>query len=207
MREGGTVCVETYARLHFGVLDLRGSEGRWFGGIGAAASAPSLWLSASRADALTIEGDDADRAAAFARQFLDYHHVSHGAFIQVHRALPPHAGLGSGTQLALAIGRALADLYDLDARPAALAHAMNSDRRSVPGHLLAAVSLSKEVDAPEAANAVLSSPGCRFPTHGAVSSSCRRDRRASAAPMKPTRSRVFRSRQSRTFITCHIWCS
>ena len=133
MREGGTVCVETYARLHFGVLDLRGSEGRWFGGIGAAASAPSLWLSASRADALTIEGDDADRAAAFARQFLDYHHVSHGAFIQVHRALPPHAGLGSGTQLALAIGRALADLYDLDARPTALAHAMNRAQRSAIG--------------------------------------------------------------------------
>jgi len=106
MREGGTVCVETYARLHFGVLDLRGSEGRWFGGIGAAASAPSLWLSASRADALTIDGDDADRAAAFARQFLDYHHVSHGAFIQVHRALPPQAGMGRARNwLSPSVGR------------------------------------------------------------------------------------------------------
>jgi beta-ribofuranosylaminobenzene 5'-phosphate synthase len=133
MREGGTVCVEAYARLHFGVLDLRGSEGRWFGGIGAAASAPSLWLSASRNDALTVEGEDADRAAAFARQFLDFHRVAHGAFIQVHRALPRHAGLGSGTQLALSIGRALAELYDLDARPAALARAMNRAQRSAIG--------------------------------------------------------------------------
>ena len=39
---GQTVVVETAARLHFGVLDLRGSLGRWFGGIGAAAPGPTL---------------------------------------------------------------------------------------------------------------------------------------------------------------------
>jgi beta-ribofuranosylaminobenzene 5'-phosphate synthase len=133
MREGGVVCVEAYARLHFGVLDLRGAGGRWFGGIGAAASAPSLRLSASRSDVLTVEGEDADRAGTFARQFLDYHRLSHGASLHVHRALPPHAGLGSGTQLALSIARALADLYDLDARPPALARVMNRAQRSAIG--------------------------------------------------------------------------
>jgi beta-RFAP synthase len=133
MGEGGVVCVEAYARLHLGVLDLRGAGGRWFGGIGAAASAPSLQLSACRADALTVEGEDANRATTFARQFLDYHHVSSGAFVQIHRALPSHAGLGSGTQLALAVGRALADLYALDAQPAQLARAMNRAQRSAIG--------------------------------------------------------------------------
>jgi beta-ribofuranosylaminobenzene 5'-phosphate synthase len=133
MREGGAVCVEAYARLHFGVLDLRGSSGRWFGGIGAAASAPSLRLSASRADVLTVEGEDADRATAFARQFLDHHRVSAGAFVQVHRSLPSHAGLGSGTQLALSIARALAELYDLDAQPRALARATGRAQRSAIG--------------------------------------------------------------------------
>ena len=34
---GLEVFVEAPARLHFGVLDLRGELGRWFGGIGAAA--------------------------------------------------------------------------------------------------------------------------------------------------------------------------
>jgi beta-RFAP synthase len=133
MREGGAVCVEAYARLHFGVLDLRGSSGRWFGGIGAAASAPSLRLSASRADVLTVEGEDAGRAAAFARQFLDHHGISAGAFVQVHRSLPSHAGLGSGTQLALSIARALAELYDLDAHPRALARATGRAQRSAIG--------------------------------------------------------------------------
>jgi beta-ribofuranosylaminobenzene 5'-phosphate synthase len=133
MVEGSAVCIEAYARLHFGVLDLRGSGGRWFGGIGASASAPSLLLSASPADTLTVEGDDSDRATAFARQFLDYHHLARGAAIRVQRALPSHAGLGSGTQLALSIGRALAELYAVDADARALARAMGRARRSAIG--------------------------------------------------------------------------
>lgn len=133
MPEGSTVCVEAYARLHFGVLDLRGSGGRWFGGIGASASAPSLLLSASAADTLTVDGEDADRATAFARQFLTHHRLARGAHICVHRALPSHAGLGSGTQLALSIARALAELYSVDADPRALAHAMGRAQRSAIG--------------------------------------------------------------------------
>jgi len=127
------VCVEAYARLHFGVLDLRGSGGRWFGGIGASASAPSLLISASPADALTVEGDDPERATVFARQFLAYHHLAQGARVRVHHALPSHAGLGSGTQLALSIARALAEIYSVDADPRALARAMGRAQRSAIG--------------------------------------------------------------------------
>ena len=133
MSEQRAVCVEAYARLHFGVLDLRGSSGRWFGGIGASASAPSLLLSVSPADTLTVEGDDTDRATAFARRFLDHHHLERGARIRVHRALPSHAGLGSGTQLALSIARALAELHSVDADPRALARAMGRAQRSAIG--------------------------------------------------------------------------
>ena len=133
MPEGRAVCVEAYARLHFGVLDLRGSGGRWFGGIGASAAAPSLLLSASPADTLIVEGDDSDRAAGFARQFLSHHQLERGARIRVQRALPSHAGLGSGTQLALSIGRALADLYAVDADARALARATGRAQRSAIG--------------------------------------------------------------------------
>ena len=58
-RESRAVFVEAPARLHFGVLDLRGTLGRRFGGIGAAAPAPTLLLSASRADRLAVTGEDA----------------------------------------------------------------------------------------------------------------------------------------------------
>jgi beta-RFAP synthase len=128
-----TVFVETAARLHFGVLDLGGSLGRWFGGIGAAAPSPTLLVSASRADTLRAAGPDADRAGDFARRFLSHHGVAAGACIEVHRALPPHAGLGSGTQLALAVGRALAELHGLPADAASLAQAVGRARRSAIG--------------------------------------------------------------------------
>ena len=127
------VFVEAPARLHFGVLDLRGSLGRWFGGIGAAAPAPALLLSACRADVLRVGGDNADRAAAFARRFLEHHGIRAGAHIRVHRALPSHAGLGSGTQLALAVGRALADLYGTGTDARGLARAVGRARRSAIG--------------------------------------------------------------------------
>lgn len=133
MSEGSAVCVEAYARLHFGVLDLRGSGGRWFGGIGASASAPSLLLSASPSDALSVDGDDSGRAGAFARQFLEHHRLRGGARIRVQRALPSHAGLGSGTQLALSIARALADLHGVDADTRSLARAMGRAQRSAIG--------------------------------------------------------------------------
>jgi beta-RFAP synthase len=130
---GEAVFVEASARLHFGVLDLRGSRGRWFGGIGAAASTPTLLVSASPSDTLVVDGEDALRAQEFARQFLAFHHVRGGAHLRVHRALPRHAGLGSGTQLALSVGRALAELHGLSADAQELARAVGRARRSAIG--------------------------------------------------------------------------
>jgi beta-RFAP synthase len=128
-----TVFVETAGRLHFGVLDLRGDLGRWFGGVGAAAPGPQLLLSASAAAALRVEGDDAGRAAGFARCFLAHHGIRSGAHIRVHRALPAHAGLGSGTQLALAVARALAELHGVAGDPESLARATGRADRSAIG--------------------------------------------------------------------------
>src|SRR5688572_22529344 len=127
------VFVETAARLHLGVLDLRGATGRWFGGLGAAAPAPLLLVSASRDDAVRAEGEDADRAAAFAVRYLAGCGITTGARIVVHRALPPHSGLGSGTQLALAVARALAALHGLPADARTLSSAVGRSRRSAVG--------------------------------------------------------------------------
>lgn len=127
------VFVESAARLHFGVLDLRGELGRWFGGMGAAAPAPTLVVSANRSPSLIVEGEEQARAREFARTFLAHHAVESGAHIVVHQALPPHSGLGSGTQLALAVARALAELYDLPSDAAALARGVGRARRSAVG--------------------------------------------------------------------------
>jgi beta-ribofuranosylaminobenzene 5'-phosphate synthase len=127
------VFVEAPARLHFGVLDLRTSMRRWFGGIGAAAPAPTLLVSAEAADTLDAEGDDGDRAREFASRFLAHHRIQRGARVRVHRALPSHAGLGAGTQLGLAVARALAELFDLPTDAPGLARAVGRGRRSAIG--------------------------------------------------------------------------
>jgi beta-ribofuranosylaminobenzene 5'-phosphate synthase len=127
------VFVEAAARLHFGVLDLRGALGRRFGGIGAAAPAPTLLLSATRAGTLDVTGADAERAGEFAMRFLAHHGIDGGAHLHVARALPPHAGLGSGTQLGLAVARALAEIYGLPGDAPALARAVGRAQRSAIG--------------------------------------------------------------------------
>src|SRR5437660_11631985 len=92
------VFVEAPARLHFGVLDLRGDLGRRFGGIGAAVTAPSLLLEARPATELKAEGPDAAGALAFARRFARDHVLDSRLDFRVHRSIPTHSGLGSGTQ-------------------------------------------------------------------------------------------------------------
>ena len=128
-----TVFVEAPARLHFGMLDLRGALGRRFGGIGVAIPTPSLLLQASAADTLHAEGPSAARAEEFARRFMEHHKLEGGARIRVHRAIPSHAGLGSGTQLALGVARALAELYSLPTAAPLLALAVGRARRSAIG--------------------------------------------------------------------------
>ena len=132
------VCVEAPARLHFGVLDLRGARGRWFGGIGAAAPGPRLRLSARLADRVEVDGEDAERAGEFARRVLGHHGLEGGVRVTVHQALPAHVGLGSGTQLALAVARAVEELYDLGAGGAASARAAGrADRLAIGTHAFA----------------------------------------------------------------------
>ena len=128
-----TVVVETAARLHFGVLDLRGSLGRWFGGIGAAAPGPTLRVTAKTAPELRVEGEDAARALEFARRFQEHSGVRAGVHVHVDCALPRHAGLGSGTQLALAVARAMAEVNDMAADIPELACAVGRTKRSAIG--------------------------------------------------------------------------
>lgn len=128
-----SVCVEAPARLHFGVLDLGGRLGRHFGGLGAAIPCPSLLLEATRAARLTATGPDAPRAGEFARRFLSFHGLAGGARLVIHKAIPSHAGLGSGTQLGLAVGRALAELHGIEADVTELAAAVARGKRSAIG--------------------------------------------------------------------------
>jgi beta-ribofuranosylaminobenzene 5'-phosphate synthase len=131
--DGSSVFVEAAARLHFGVLDLRGALGRRFGGLGAAVPEPSLLLEATPDAQLSAHGLEPERVATFAERFLAYYSVLGGARLTLHRSIPAHSGLGSGTQLGLAVARALAELHGLPEDPVSLARAVDRGRRSAIG--------------------------------------------------------------------------
>jgi beta-ribofuranosylaminobenzene 5'-phosphate synthase len=130
-----TVFVEAPARLHFGMLDLSGTRGRRFGGVGAAVPAPSTLVSATPARSVAVEGVESARegAARAAARVVEHYGVEGGAHVMVHRALPAHHGLGSGTQLALAVGRAVAASYGLSPPATELTEILRRGRRSAIG--------------------------------------------------------------------------
>lgn len=112
------------ARLHFGLLSLP-AEGedfwpdrhgkpalpvRRFGGAGLMVEGPALRLRAEPAPRWSAEGPLSERALDFARRFAGT--VPSGALapqrLVVESAPPEHCGFGTGTQLGLAVARALA---------------------------------------------------------------------------------------------------
>ncbi|MEJ2108485.1 MAG: kinase [Acidobacteriota bacterium] len=105
------IVVRTCARLHLGLLDNNGSLGRLYGSIGLAVNQPDLLLKAGKADALRVEGLDRKRVREYARRFIGKYNLPSGVFLKLENAIPAHVGLGSGTQLALAVGTALARLF------------------------------------------------------------------------------------------------
>jgi beta-RFAP synthase len=110
------------SRLHLGFIDPSGALGRRFGSIGLAIDTPCTRLSALAAPGIEVSGPCADRARRFAAQALAAAGIAAGIRLTIHAAIPQHAGLGSGTQLALAVARAVAAVYDLpfDATAAAV---------------------------------------------------------------------------------------
>jgi beta-ribofuranosylaminobenzene 5'-phosphate synthase len=133
------VSVDAPARLHLGFLDPSASLGRRFGSVGLVIDGPAtqVELSAADADAVVAVTPAAQaevaRAAAHLRRLRE--HTGHQQPLQLRllQVLPPHAGLGSGTQLALAIGRAFARWHGVDVETPTLAAWLGRGLRSGVG--------------------------------------------------------------------------
>jgi len=104
------VLVRAPARLHLGFLDPTGSLGRRYGSIGLAIDEPKTKLSISIASSFSAHGPESERALLAAHRFGAAFAPDLKFCVDVERAIPPHAGLGSGTQLALAVGAGLLKL-------------------------------------------------------------------------------------------------
>ena len=112
------VQVTTTARLHLGFLDLAGDLGRRFGSIGLAIDGFETRLELREALSFEVLGEERERAAQIARRIAETLGLDTRKKLIISNAIPAHAGLGSGTQLALAIAAALRRLagLPLDAR-------------------------------------------------------------------------------------------
>jgi beta-RFAP synthase len=97
-----------------GFIDLSGSLGRHFGSIGIALNEISTRLTLTPASQLSISGLVSPRIEKYARRLCQILHVSEHINLKIDALIPEHVGLGSGTQMALAIGSALNAFYDLN---------------------------------------------------------------------------------------------
>jgi beta-ribofuranosylaminobenzene 5'-phosphate synthase len=143
--DDGWVRVRAPSRLHFGLLALpdTAQPTHWpdvagrltiprrnFGGAGLMIEEPRLDLVLRRAGEWSAQGPQADRVLAASAQAR----LPGPCEVVVLEALPAHAGLGSGTQLALALARAAHRAWGVqEPRLDQLAQQMNRGRRSAVG--------------------------------------------------------------------------
>jgi beta-ribofuranosylaminobenzene 5'-phosphate synthase len=132
-REGKLVRVSAPARLHLGFLDLNGGLGRRFGSIGLAIDQPATELTLRRAPADLVEGFEARRARRTLERFKSLLSLEGCYRLNVRSSIPSHAGLGSGTQLAMAVGAGLAALEGLETEVRALGEMQDRGARSAIG--------------------------------------------------------------------------
>ena len=132
------VRVAAPARLHLGFLDPAATLGRRFGSVGLVLDGRDTVVELGCADTDGLEAFRGGEAAlARASEHLRALRAATRCTAPVHlvlRAAPPmHAGLGSGTQLALAVGTAFSRLFDLGLGSAELARVLGRGARSGVG--------------------------------------------------------------------------
>jgi len=127
------ITVKSVSRLHFGFLDLSGDLGRLYGSIGVALENPKTVITATEAEKLIIENGDRAKILGFVEKFSKHYQVQPTARIHLLESIPEHSGLGSGTQLALAVATALAKICGIDADARELSSIMGRGKRSGVG--------------------------------------------------------------------------
>ena len=105
------VTVTCGARLHLGFLDLNFGLGRGFGSIGMALDAPETRLTLRRAEHTDVRGPERERARRHLDRITEALDLREAHELVIDAAMPAHAGLGSGTQLALAVTTAVRRLH------------------------------------------------------------------------------------------------
>ncbi|WP_250515628.1 beta-ribofuranosylaminobenzene 5'-phosphate synthase family protein [Caballeronia sp. INDeC2] len=132
------ITVESPSRLHLGFIDPNGSLGRVFGSAGLAIDVHGTRITARHAQTsqrnAMIEGAATDAQRERIEHYLAQLEAAFGngptIDIEIHETPRPHTGLGSGTQLALALGTAFARVRGHAATTADIARILARGARS-----------------------------------------------------------------------------
>ncbi len=127
--------VQAPSRLHFGLLSPRAAGARQFGGVGAMIDLPGVSVRIRPAPSFQLFGEHHQRAYDIVKRFLASEQLElPSCRIEILNAAPQHVGLGTGTQLALALASGVvAFMGEGPTDPAELAAATGRGLRSSIG--------------------------------------------------------------------------
>ena len=108
-----SVAVTVPARLHLGFLDLNGGLGRRFGSIGLAISGLKTSITFNAASQLRVTGPENERVRGYLQAMQRALGIESTCHVRIDEVVPAHAGLGSGTQIALAVAAGVRRLHGL----------------------------------------------------------------------------------------------
>jgi predicted sugar kinase len=105
--------VRTPARLHLGMLSFGTPAMRSFGGVGVMVDRPAVHVRMRRSDAFKARGPLAERTLEFAQACMQSGSLPPQSACEIDVLATPrsHVGLGSGTQLALAVAAGMRHLF------------------------------------------------------------------------------------------------
>jgi beta-ribofuranosylaminobenzene 5'-phosphate synthase len=108
-----SVTARAPARLHLGFLNPGPGPGRRLASLGLALRGLETRITVRRSSALRITGPERARVRQYAEMMGAHLGLQQDWAIDVQETVPAHAGLGSGTQLALAIASGIRRLHNL----------------------------------------------------------------------------------------------
>lgn len=122
------VKIVTPSRLHFGLIDLNGQMGRIDGGLGVALNLPNVIIEAKNGQTnennfniIKSVGYSSNEIKDLINTIMKALEIEDGISLKLNSQIPAHVGLGSKTQLSLAIARSLCVIKNIEKTPFELA--------------------------------------------------------------------------------------
>ncbi|MFX1564748.1 MAG: beta-ribofuranosylaminobenzene 5'-phosphate synthase family protein [Promethearchaeota archaeon] len=109
------VTIRASARLHLGFIDLHGGLGRKYGSLGVSLQHPICVVEVnSEKTGLQVSGEHKALVKEIANRTIEHFGISTGLHVTIRESIPRHVGLGSGTQLGLAVATGITMVAGID---------------------------------------------------------------------------------------------